>query len=129
MAADEITNEELETMYAKNVLGPDSPSSLLYSFWLICTFHFGVRPGKKTHDLKWGDVELRSDVDDNEYIIYKQERQTKNPYRFLPSRHSEDQAEGYALNSQTEIRSRCTRSIWVSDLSECQKRTVPSFWR
>ena len=36
-----------------------------------------MRTGKETHDLKWGDIDLRSDEDGAEYIIYTQERQTK----------------------------------------------------
>lgn len=77
-AADEITDTELEKMYETKTLGGHSPSSLLYSLWLMCTTNFGMRPGKEIHDLKWGDVELRKDMEnDKEYLIYTQERQTK----------------------------------------------------
>ena len=55
-------------MYEKQVLGPASPSSLIYSVWMMCTLQFGMRTGKETHDLRWGDVALRIDDDGHEYI-------------------------------------------------------------
>ncbi|MCG8044643.1 MAG: hypothetical protein N0E48_02985 [Candidatus Thiodiazotropha endolucinida] len=128
MAADEITDDELETMYGKKVLSPESPSSLIYSLWLICTLHFGMRPGKETHDLKWGDIDLRSDVDGNEYIVFTQERQTKtrigsNPHDIRKTKPM------HFLNSQTETLWCSTKNSEVSDQVECWKRTVPSFWQ
>ena len=60
MAADEISDSDIEHLYTSNVLGGNSPTSLLYSLWMICTSHFGMRPGKETHDLKWGDIELKT---------------------------------------------------------------------
>lgn len=77
MAADEISDDDLSVMYEKKVLGPDNPSSLIYTMWMVCTLHFGMRTGKETHDLRWGDIQLKSDDDGNEYLIYSQERQTK----------------------------------------------------
>ena len=76
-AADEISDQDINTLYEKQVLGISSPSSIIYTMWLVCTLQFGMRTGKETHDLKWGDIDLRSDEDGTEYIIYTQERQTK----------------------------------------------------
>ena len=77
MAADEISDNDLNVMYETKVLGPYSPSSLIYSMWMICTLQFGMRTGKESHDLRWGDVELKTDDDGSEYLVYTQERQTK----------------------------------------------------
>ena len=76
-AADEITDDDINVMYEKQVLCPASPSSLIYSMWMMCTLQFGMRTGKQRHDLRWGDVALRIDDDGHEYIVYTQERQTK----------------------------------------------------
>ena len=77
MASDEISDQDLSVMYEKQVLGLATPSSLIYSMWMICTLHFCIRTGKETHDLRWGDIEMRSDDDGAEYHVYTQERQTK----------------------------------------------------
>ena len=76
-AADPIIDEELEEMYSTKVLGPDTPSSLQCSMWIICTLHFGMRTGKETHDLKWADIQLKSDAEGQEYLVNSLERQTK----------------------------------------------------
>ena len=76
-AADEISDENIDTMYEKQVLGLSTPRSITYSMWLICTLQFGMRTGKETYDLCWGDIELKQDDDGSEYIVYTQERQTK----------------------------------------------------
>lgn len=69
-AADSITDEELEHLYKCKVLGGDNPSSLLHSLWAICTTHFGMRPGKETHSLMWGDVLLKTDENNQcEYLV------------------------------------------------------------
>lgn len=101
-AADEITDDDIDSMYSKKVLGPDSPSSLIYSLWLICTLHFGMRPGKETHDLKWGDIQLRADVDGNEYLVYTQERQTKTRTGSNPRDVRKTKPRAYAIPQQPE---------------------------
>ena len=44
--------------------------------WLNNLIHFGLRGCKEQEELRWGDVILKSDSDDNEYLEYF-ERQTK----------------------------------------------------
>ena len=102
MAADEITDDELDVMYAKKVLGPETPASLIYTLWMICTLHFGMRPGKETHDLRWGDIKLRYDVDGNEYIIYTQERQTKTRTGSNPRDVRKTKPRAYAIPERPE---------------------------
>ena len=77
MADDEIADQDLNVMYEKQVLGLATPSSLIYRMWMICTLHFSMRTGKETHDLRWGNIELRSDDDGAEYLVYTEKRQTK----------------------------------------------------
>ena len=40
------------------------------------TKHFGLRGGDEHHRMKWGDVQLLTDVNGAEYLEYS-ERQTK----------------------------------------------------
>lgn len=102
MAANEITDDELDVMYSKKLLGPENPTSLIYTLWLICIYNFGMKPIKETHDLRWGDVELRSDVDDNEYIVYTQERQTKTCTGSNPRDIRKTKPRAYAIPEQPE---------------------------
>ena len=52
--------------------------SKVYSLWLICTTHFGMRTGNEIHKLCWGDVTLCVDFETGEeYISLDTERQTK----------------------------------------------------
>ena len=76
-AAAENSDQDLKTMYDKQVLGISSPSSIIYTTWLVYILQFGMRSGKETHDIKWGEFDFRSDDDGAEYIIYTQEHQTK----------------------------------------------------
>ena len=96
-AADEISDQDLNTMYEKQVLGISSPSLIIYTMWLICTLQFGTRTGKETHDLKWGDIDLRSDEDGAEYIIYTQERQTKTRTGSNPRDACQTKPRAYAV--------------------------------
>ena len=76
--AEVLLDEHLEKMYEKQVLGDHTGFSLLNSMWLICTTYFGMRTGKETHSLKWGDIRLGLDEQTgSEYIQLDTERQTK----------------------------------------------------
>ena len=84
-------------MYEKQVLGPASPSSLIYSMWMMCTLQFGMRTGKETHDPRWRDVALRIDDDGHEYIVYTQERQTKTRTGANPRDIRQTKPRAYAI--------------------------------
>ena len=76
-ASAEIIDEQLDEMYTVGTLGPNSPSSLINSLWLVCTINFGMRTGQETHSLKWGDIVLQTEDNGDEYLLFSQERQTK----------------------------------------------------
>ena len=77
-AAEVLQDEHLQKMYEKRVLGDHNGYSLINSMWLICTTHFGMRTGKETHNLKWGNIRLGLDPQSgSEYIQLDTERQTK----------------------------------------------------
>jgi hypothetical protein len=76
-AAEPITDAEIDALYQCKHLGPDNPKSLQNSLWLICITYFGMRTGIETHELRWGDIDVRQEESGEEYLIYTQERQTK----------------------------------------------------
>ena len=45
-AADEMSDQDLKTMYDKQVLGISSTSSIIYTMWLVRILQFGMRTGK-----------------------------------------------------------------------------------
>ena len=71
-----LTDNEINIMYEKNVLGDATPSSLLNTMWLNNMIHFGLRGTKEQYNLQWGDIALNKDSDGQEYLELN-ERQTK----------------------------------------------------
>jgi hypothetical protein len=50
-AANDITDEEVDTLYTAGELGNHSPSSLINTLWYNNTLHFGIRGGAMEHRL------------------------------------------------------------------------------
>ncbi|XP_053385813.1 uncharacterized protein LOC128550578 [Mercenaria mercenaria] len=75
-AADPLDEELIEKFHECGILGNTNPESLIYSMWMICTLHFGMRTGQEAYNLRWGDIQLKEDSL-GEYLIYDTERQTK----------------------------------------------------
>ena len=65
-----LTDDEIEILFDKKLLGLRSPQALLSS----C--HLGLRGCKEHKELRCGDFVLKTDSDDKEYLEYF-ERQTK----------------------------------------------------
>ncbi|XP_071110495.1 uncharacterized protein [Haliotis cracherodii] len=76
-AAEELSDMDIDAMYDAKTLGSDNPHSLLHTMWMICCLNFGMRTGKETRNLQWGDIDIRNDDDGSEYLIFISERQTK----------------------------------------------------
>ena len=71
-----LTDEEVDILYGKNLLGLSSPESLLNTLWLNNTQHFGLRGCQEHRDMKWGDIQLKTSADGVEFLEYT-ERQIK----------------------------------------------------
>ena len=71
-----LTNEEIQTLYEKKLLGTSSPEALLNTLWLNNCLHFGLRGCKEHRDMCWGDVKLHQTANGKEYLEFN-ERQTK----------------------------------------------------
>ncbi|WAR30833.1 K1958-like protein [Mya arenaria] len=76
LKASPITDEEINMLYEKKILGPSSAASLLNTVWINNCIQFGLRGTKENHDLRWGDVELKTSSSGLEYLA-PNERQTK----------------------------------------------------
>ena len=75
-AAEAITDEEVNILYDKQLLGISNAEALLNTMWFMNTKHFGLRGCDEHRVMKWGDVQLLTDVNGAEYLEYS-ERQTK----------------------------------------------------
>ena len=71
-----LTDEEVDILYGKELLGLSSPESLLNTLWLNNTQHFGLRGCQEHRDMTWGDVQLKASADGVQFLEYT-ERQTK----------------------------------------------------
>ena len=60
-AATALSDEEIDILYSKKVLGLSSPQALVNTVWLNNMLHFGLRGCKEQRELRWGDVILKSD--------------------------------------------------------------------
>ena len=74
--AQAITDEEVNILYDKQLLGISKTEALLNTMWFINTKHFGLRGCDEHRRMKWGDVPLLTDVNGAEYLEFS-ESQTK----------------------------------------------------
>ena len=75
--ADPIDDEEIKMLYEKNQLGNTTPDSISNTLWWQFTTHFGMRVNREHYNLCWGDVVLKTDINNKEYLELVRERQTK----------------------------------------------------
>lgn len=76
LKADPLSKEEINQLRQKNLLGNNSPKTLLDTVWLNNGIYFGLR-GRQDHtNLLWGDIELRQTSQGREYLEFN-ERATK----------------------------------------------------
>ena len=54
-----------------------SPQALVSTVWLNNTLHFRLRGCKEQRELRWGDVVLKSEREEKQYLENSGERQTK----------------------------------------------------
>ena len=59
------------------VLGTHSPRALVNSVWMNNCVFFGMSPGQKQRTLRWGDLQLKTDIKGSRYVEFDKERLTK----------------------------------------------------
>ena len=72
-----LTDDEITALFTSNFMGIHSPEALVNILWFNNCVHFGLRGGKEQRDLQWGDIELKTNLNGNEYLKYSVEWQTK----------------------------------------------------
>ena len=72
-----LSDEEIDILCSKRVLGLSSPQALVNTVWLNNVLHFGLRGCKEQRELQRGDVVLKSDSEGKQYLEYSVERQAK----------------------------------------------------
>ncbi|XP_015773759.1 PREDICTED: zinc finger MYM-type protein 2-like [Acropora digitifera] len=75
-AAEAITDEEVNILYDKQLLGISNAEALLNTMWFMNTKQFGLRGCDEHRRMKWGGIQLLRDVNGAEYLEFL-ERQTK----------------------------------------------------
>ena len=71
-----LSDNEVDILYSKNILGSSSAHSLINTLWLNNCIYFGLRSGLEHRNLRWGDVQLFEDSEGCEFLEVN-ERQTK----------------------------------------------------
>lgn len=75
--SDELTDEDIDKLFEAGLLGHESPQQVVNLLHITFSLLFGMRGGKEQRDLKWGDIELLTDEDGDEYLSHIRERHTK----------------------------------------------------
>jgi len=75
-AAEASTDEEVHILYNKQLLGISNAEALLNTMWFMNTKNFGLRGCDEHRRIKWGDVQLLTDLNGAEFLEYSK-RQTK----------------------------------------------------
>ena len=57
-------------MTKKGVIGTHSPQALLNKIWLNNTTLSGMRGATENHSMKWGDVKLKKDENELEFLEF-----------------------------------------------------------
>ena len=75
--SDELTDCDIDKLFECKQLGHETPEQVVNLLHVTFSLVLGMRGGKEQHDLKWGDVEIMSDEDGDEYLCHRRERKTK----------------------------------------------------
>ena len=75
--SDELTDEDMENLFQYEILGNKTPQQVTNLLHVTFSLVMGMRGGKEQRELKWGDIELLTDDDGDEYLQHTRERTTK----------------------------------------------------
>ena len=76
MASAALSEEDIQVLYEKDVLGSSTAEALLNMVWFNNTIHFGLRGCKEHREMCWGDVKLCQTSTGKEYLEFN-EREMK----------------------------------------------------
>ena len=77
-ATREIDEQEVNILFESRYFSPHSPQTLVNAMWWFLSLHFGFRARDEARKLKWGDVQLGFDENQNKaYLEWFIERGSK----------------------------------------------------
>ena len=76
-ATSALSDEEIDVLYSKKLLGTSTPQSLHNTVWINNMVHFGLRGGAEQRALCWGDITLKAEVGGQEYLEYENKNRRK----------------------------------------------------
>ena len=77
-ASASLSEEDIEVLYEKDLLGSSTAEALLNTVWFNNTIHFGLRGCKEHREMCWEDVKLCHTSTGQELFEFN-ERETKTP--------------------------------------------------
>ena len=75
--SDELTDEDIDKLFDAGELGHETPQQVINLLHVTFSLVLGMRGGVEQRALKWGDIELLTDADGDEYLEHRRERNTK----------------------------------------------------
>ena len=75
--SDELTDGDIDRLFECGQLGSETPQQVINLLHITFSLVLGMRGGVEQRELKWGDIELLTDVDGDEYLCHIKERKTK----------------------------------------------------
>lgn len=75
--SDELIDNDIEKLFECGQLGVNTPLQVINLLHLSFSLVLGMRCGQEQRNLKWGDIELCTDDDGDQYLCHIKERQTK----------------------------------------------------
>ena len=76
-AAEALSDDEINILYEKNLLGFSNGEALINTLWLFNSLHFGPRGCGEHQQMCWGDVQFKEYADGTKYLRFS-ERQTES---------------------------------------------------
>ncbi|XP_053381922.1 uncharacterized protein KIAA1958-like [Mercenaria mercenaria] len=91
----------------KKCIGFDTPQQLINKMWLNNTTLFGLRMGTEHHNLRWGDITLKTDADGTDYLEFKgrgnKPRTVSSQLAFKSKPYSQESLESCPIYSYKEF--------------------------
>ena len=67
-----LSEEDIQVLYEKNLLGSSTAEALLNTVWFNNTIHFGLRGCKEHREMCWGDIKLCQTSTGQEYLEFNE---------------------------------------------------------
>lgn len=107
--ASPLTDEDIEKLWRSGQLGMENPRSITNTLWWFNTLHFGMRTVTPHHQMRWGDVQLKTDSDGQRFLAFN-ERSTKTRTGVNVKKDAHESAIAY---ENTDDPNRCPVELYI----------------